>query len=259
MYQRLVVAALAIGLSASTVWAQAQPMAEENTGPNLNIARWAEGRYDYLTIKEKRSRGTERFYMNVHADGTRTMMMWHDVAARNAQFTVLLRVEKSFRPLEAFLNYWTQAGYKGSTRITVNGGELTAENNGPLGHLTQTVKVPDHISLGTHPISADGWHMWYVDAKAKGAQTGATYFMDASADLSRPALGSLQPQQFEAFGKATVVVPAGTFDALHYRIAGATDVWITEQDHLMIRMLNERSDREYLLMDFKTGRGGAKE
>ena len=37
--------------------------------------------------------------------------MWHDVFARNNQFTVMFRVTKDFRPIQAFVSYWTAAGF----------------------------------------------------------------------------------------------------------------------------------------------------
>ncbi|NIL98040.1 MAG: hypothetical protein GTO62_13170, partial [Planctomycetales bacterium] len=103
---------------------------------------WAEGTYRYLADGGKRLRGFEKFRLNVHPDGTRTLMMWHDLFARDLQYSVMLRVAADFRPLQAFANYWTDTGYKGSVFITVTGNELQAIANGPVGAVTQRLAVP---------------------------------------------------------------------------------------------------------------------
>ena len=95
----------------------------DSEGPNANILRWASGTYAYTTLSEPRDRGWERFHMNVYTDGSRTMNMWHDLSARDAQFTIILRVAENFRPLEAFVSYWVANGFKGSTLSSV-GREL---------------------------------------------------------------------------------------------------------------------------------------
>lgn len=231
----------------------------ENTGPNANITRWASGTYDYLTIKDKRARGTERFYMNAYPDGSRSMIMWHDLAARNAQFSVMLRVAANFRPLEAYVTYWTANGYKGSALMTVAGDKLTAISNGPQGSSTQSITVPERFSIGSHPLSGDGWHMWYEDPAAKGPQTqGQIYSMEATPDNTKPVSGTLLPLQFERIGPEKITVPAGTFDTVKYKLSGVSDVWILPQDRLVVRMTNSLRDLDYVLREFATGNNATK-
>lgn len=225
----------------------------ENTGPNTNITRWAEGTYTYQSLNEKRPRAWEKFHMNVHPDGSRTMIMWHDLFARNNQFTVVLRVAANFRPLESYLSYWTPNGYKGSNFTTVMGDKLSAVTNGPIGQITQSLTIPERVSIGTHPVAADGWHTWYEDAKAKGAQKGTLYSVEATADNNKPPLGVLIPFEFERLGKEKITVPAGTFDTIKYKLGGASDAWVTEQDKLMIRVVNAPRNLEYVLTEFKSG------
>ena len=124
----------------------------DTDGPNSNILRWASGTYAYTTLSEPRDRGWERFHMNVYADGSRTMNMWHDLSARSAQFTVIHRVAANFRPLETFLSYWVADGFKGSTLIRIDQDRLTANAHGPAGSYEQNIDVPDVFSVGTHPV-----------------------------------------------------------------------------------------------------------
>ena len=234
--------------------AQIGPAQTENTGPNKSILRWAEGTYRYLADGGSRERGIEKFRLNVHPDGTRTLIMWHDLFARNLQYSVMLRVQENFRPLQAFANYWTDTGYKGSAFITITGDRLEAIANGPVGTVTQSLPVPDAVSIGSHPVSGDGWHMWHVDPKVKGVQkTGAIYGIESSNDLSKPVLGSLNYMSFEVLGDENVSVPAGRFDTLRYRLAGRTDVWVMMPDRIVVKMSNGGRGYDYVLTEFLSG------
>jgi hypothetical protein len=179
--------------------------------------------------------------------------MWHDLYARNNQFTVVLRVAANFRPLESYLSYWTPNGYKGSNFIVVTGDKLTATTNGPQGTITQTLDVPETVSIGTHPVAGDGWHTWYEKAGATGAQKGALYSVEATADNAKPPLGTLIPFEFERLGKEKITVPAGTFDTVKYKLGGASEAWVLEQDKIMIRVLNAPRNLEYLLSEYTSG------
>lgn len=233
-------------------YAQTAP-APENTGPNTNIKRWAEGKYVYQTVKEKRNRGWERFHLNVHPDDSRTMIMWHDLSARNNQFTVVLRVAPNFRPLESYLTYWTPNGYKGSNFMQVNGTKLSAVTNGPIGQISQQIDVPQAVSIGTHPVSADGWHTWYEDVAVTGVQKGTLYSIEATDDNNKPPLGVLIPFQFERLGPEKVKTPAGTFDAVKYKLGGASEAWLFGPDKIMVKVVNAPRNLEYVLTEFKSG------
>ncbi len=247
--------AIAIGLFlAFPVCAQVAPTAEpENTGPNANVLRWAEGKFAYRSLKDQRDRGWERYRLTVHPDGSRTMLMWHDVYARNSQFTVMFRATKEFRPIQAFISYWTSAGFKGTALLNVQDDKLTAISTGPGGQQTETIPVPPRFSLGSHPVSADGWHMAAEDANSKAPQTGTVYSMEASTDLTRLPLGTLRPQEFQNLGRETISVPAGRFECTHYKVSGVVDVWITSEDRLMVRMVNAPRDLDYVLIEFSAG------
>ena len=261
---RFIFAVVGFVIFHSTAWAQ-QPVTgrSENVGPNASILRWAEGKYLYLTADGARQRGMEQFRMNVHPDGTRTMIMWHDLFARNSQYTVVLRVAPNFRPLEAYTSYWTGAGYKGSAMITVTANALEIMSTGPLGPITQSITVPEKFSIGSHPVAADGWHTWYGDVSAKGVQKdGQVYGMDVSADLTKPILGQLHPHEFEIIGQEKITVPAGTFEATKYRLGGspegAVEMWVATEDRIMIRTLIAARRADYVLEEFKSGNNAKK-
>jgi hypothetical protein len=211
--------------------------------------RRASGTYRYESIKDGSIRGEERWQFFAHPDGSRTMIMWHDLAARNAQFSVVLRVAKTFRPLEAYVSYWNGGAFKGSALIRVEGSRLSAQSSGPSGARNVAIDVPDAFSIGTHPVAGDGWHTWTTQADASGVQGSTLYAMEASADLAKPVLGKLTPLSIEYLGAETVVVPAGQFETLHVRIAGVNDLWITPHDRLVVKSVIGARDLQYVLVE----------
>lgn len=223
--------------------------ASENTGPNAAIVRRASGVYRYETIRDARRRGEERFQLLVHPDGSRTMLMWHDLAARNAQFTVVLRNDANLRPLEAFVSYWNDARFKGSASILVEGTRLTAQAAGPAGVIPQATVVPQQFSIGTHPVAADGWHTASYDAARGGEQLQTLYSMEAGPDPMKPVLGTLVPLKVERLGEETVEVPAGRFAATRWRVAGVNDLWVVGPDRLVVKSVIAARDLQYLLVE----------
>jgi hypothetical protein len=221
----------------------------ENTGPNASILRRASGVYRYETITDGRYRGEEHWQFLAHPDGSRTLLVWHDLAARNAQFSVVLRVAESFRPLEAFVSYWNGGIFKGSGHFRVAGARLVADSAGPSGVRNVTIDVPERFSIGTHPVAGDGWHTWTAQPDIRGVQTSALYGLEASADISKPVLGALGPLQLEFIGPESVEVPAGRFEALHVRLAGVNDLWVTARDRLVIKSVIPARDLQYLLVE----------
>ena len=216
---------------------------ESRSLDRAGIARWARGRYAYTTVKDGRARGTEDFHLTVHKDGSRSLSMWHDIFARHSQFSVNLQIDAQQRPTEAFISYWTVDGYKGSTHIKVNGAQLLADNRGQSGDLQQTLPVPANFSIGSHPVAGDGWHTFHCG-------DSQVYSMEATADLSKPMLGQLISMPCESLGSERITVPGGSFDTLHFRLGGVSDIWVTSQDRLMVKFISEKFDRAYTLVEF---------
>lgn len=223
----------------------------DRVGANPNISRWAEGEYAYRALGDGRDRGWERFRLTVHPDGSRSILMWHGLRARSAQFTVALRTEASFRPLDAYVSYWNDGKFKGSAAMRVSGGALDVVSHGAWGSFRERIDVPDRFSIGTHPIAADGWHLWVADVAGIPAQV---YGLEASGDPAKPIRGVVRAMPVQTIGYERISVPAGEFDTTHYRIAGGTDIWVHGEDRLMVRMRAERSDRDYVLTRFAAGR-----
>lgn len=217
------------------------------------VVRWAKGRYAYTTFRDGRARGTEDFHLTVHADGSRSLTMWHDIFTRHSQFSVNLNIDAAQRPTAAFISYWTVNGYKGSTYIKVDGSQLLADYRGQSGDLKQTLAVPPQFSIGSHPVAGDGWHTFSCDGAVGKPRSARVYSMEATADLARPMVGELTDMPCEAFGAERITVPGGTFDTLHFRLGSVSDIWITQQDRMMVKFTTEKFDRAYTLVEFQGG------
>lgn len=256
MRARVVIALCAATLLAATAGIAQQPTparaTTENTGPNASIVRRAEGVYRYETLGDGRVRGEERFQLFVHPDGSRTLSIWHDLAARNAQFTVVLRNGADFRPLDAFVSYWNGGRFKGAAHFLVEGGTLTAISRGPAGIVPQRMEVPAVFSIGTHPVAGDGWHTAGYDSQRGGQQTLTLYSLEAGTDVSKPVVGTLRPLTVERLGVETVEVPAGRFEAERWRLSGVNDLWVVGPDRLVVKSVIAARDLQYVLTRFET-------
>ncbi|MCS6948786.1 MAG: DUF3108 domain-containing protein [Steroidobacteraceae bacterium] len=211
------------------------------------VRRWAKGRYLYTALQERRARGSEEFHLTVYADGSRSLLFWHDLFARHSQFTVALRVGADWRPQEAYVNYYSGGAFKGSAHLLVAGNRLSGSSRGPSGVVSHAVEVPERFSIGAHPVAADGWHTAHAP---NPRQKVPIYTLEASADIGKPPLGRLTEVDCEFVGRETITVPAGTFETLRYRLAGANDIWIMPEDRIVVRMVSERLDRGYVLEEF---------
>jgi len=199
-------------------------------------ARVIDGEYRSEGIAAGERRGGERFQLVVHADGSRTLSISSDLTWRNAWFTVVLRSAADFRPLEAYASYWSAGRYKGSGHFSVDGSRLLAVSTGPeSGRQTQEIEVPQRFSMGTHPVSADGWHTAGIIAASPTKRQFPIYSVEAGADLAKPVLGTLVSLEVEYLGEETIEVPAGRFVAGRYRLAGMNDLWVHGPDRLVIR------------------------
>lgn len=232
--------------------ATARAAVTENLGPNAAIVRRAAGVYRYETISDGRVRGEERFQLFVHPDGSRTLSVWHDLAARNAQFTVVLRNAEDFRPLEAYVSYWNAARFKGSAHFLVDGASVTTTSRGPYGLVPQRLEAPAVFSIGTHPVAGDGWHTAGYDPVRGGVQTLQLLSVEAGTDLTKPVHGTFVPLSVERLGAETVEVPAGRFDAVRWRLSGVNDLWLVGEDRLVVKSVIAARDLQYVLTQWES-------
>lgn len=227
------------------------PMATAASG-NGAAQRAFSGEYRNETIANGERRGGERFELVVHADGSRTLSISTDLTSRNAWFSVLLRSAADFRPLEAYANYWNGGNHKGSGVFRIEGDRLLAESRGPQSGLQRgETQVPQRFSMGTHPVSADGWHTASHDPAQAAKQQVTLYSVEAGADATKPVLGSLVPLDIEYLGEETIEVPAGRYETRRYRLAGMNDLWVYGPDRIVIKSELPARGLRYVLISLQ--------
>lgn len=229
----------------------AQPAPAENTGPNTSIVRTVTGKMTFRTLSDGRVRGGEDFRLLVHPDGSRQIFISKDFKAVNAQQSMMTRVDARFRPLETYASYWTRDGFKGSIYVTVSGNELNAVALGPKGRVETALRVPDDISVVHHGEVMNGWYYWSENASSKTQQSSSVYILSAAPRGDSQVAGFLAESKFTRLGTEKVTTPAGSFDAVHYRLEGqeALEMWIAGEDRLLVRQTDVKNDREYLLTE----------
>ena len=231
-----------------TLHAQTPPA--ENTGPNTNIVREVSGTMTFTQMSDGRVRGHEYFRTTTHRDGTRTMNITKDISAANAFQTIIVRVAPDFHPLETYAAYWTGEGYRGSIQVTVTDGRLRAVSTAPLGVNTHEIAAPPNLSVVTHGEIMNGWYLWTEDPKSTAEQKAMSYNLNPVARGNAPVTGTLLPSSFTRKNAEKVTTPAGTFDTVRY-VLGELDMWIGTADRLLIRQVDAKAGREYLLTDLK--------
>lgn len=240
-------AVIALTLLATSALAQAP---SENLGANVNLVREVSGTMTFTQMSDGRVRGQEHFRMALHRDGTRTMNITKDLAAANAFQTIITRVAPDFRPLEVYAQYWTGEGYKGSIQVTVNGEQLRAVSSSVLGTNTHEIRVPQKLSVVTHGEIMNGWYLWSGDRTSGAEQSAMSYNLNPAARGNTPVTGTLMPSTFTRRGSEKVTTPAGTFETERYAL-GELDMWIGTIDRLLIRQVDPKAGREYLLTALK--------
>jgi hypothetical protein len=240
-----------ISLLMAAAPSRAQPAPPENTGPNTTLVRTVTGKMIFRTLSDGRVRGGEEFRLLVHPDGSRQIFISKDFKAVNAQQSMVTRVDARFRPLETWASYWTRDGFKGSIYLTVSGNELNAVAFGPKGRIETTLQVPPGISVVHHGEVMNGWYYWAEDPNSKAPQTSSVFILNAAPRGDAQVAGFLTESKFTRLGIEKVTTPAGTFDAVHYRLEGmeSLEMWVAGEDRLLVRQTDAKHDREYVLTE----------
>ncbi len=230
-------------------------LAQENYLTNDNIVRWSSGTYDYISVEENKKDGEETWLLTVHPDGTRTLRATNSYDRYIQAFRhVVMRADKNFRPLEAYVDFWVDGTWRGSGMVTVNGNMLSGLVNGPNGQLAQTLDVPDKFSLIPHPISSNSWPTWYYDKDKGGAQDIVVYDFDAQGKGVGGVLGSLDTQTVTYVGEETIDTPAGEFVTDHFVFGdGDPHFYLFGPDRMLARMTWDAAKVEYVLSDYRSG------
>lgn len=220
-----------------------------------NVSRWAAGKYAYRSLARQVQNGEEDWLLTVHPDGTRTLRATNAYKDRAQVLRhVVMRVDASFRPLEAYLDYWVDGQWRSSGLATVTGNTLEVILNSPNGRIAQTLVVPEHFSMVPHPIATDSWPAWYYDRTRGGPQPITVYAFDGRSLGASGMLGKLDSQSITFAGSEKVSTPAGTFDCDKFVFGeGDPALYLFGRDRMIAKMTWKAADVEYVLSDYRDG------
>jgi hypothetical protein len=196
------------------------------------VIRSASGTLQCRVVADGTPCGTDTFLMTVQSDATRTLRARAELPDRGMQIDIVLRVDRNFRPINAFSQTYSEGAFLGAGFWAVEGGTLTAMVKTPERLAEEKIPVPANFSMLLHPVAADGWHFGYYDKAKGGKQTSNRCAVGAARESIRCALA---PATLEFVADETIRVPAGTFKTEHYKFGESTDVWLTGADKLVVQ------------------------
>ena len=217
------------------------------TGDKVTI-RTINGSHICTTMRDGTPCGSDHWTITEQNDGTRTIRSFHDGTVRGTQMNLVMRADEDLKPLEAFINVYSQGNFLGSGFYVMNDGKLDVTVNAPDEYFTDQVELPEHYSLLLHPISVDGWHFGRYDRAVGGAQPITLCTLGAA---RRSVHCGTYPLELEFVADETLTVPAGTFETEHYRFGPDTDVWITGPDGIMVQHEYRVRDSRWQLTEIK--------
>ena len=228
-----------------------------NSENNLNDSRikTIKGSYDYGFINSDKLRGSEEWIITAHNDGSKTLQSFVDLWQLGHQTNVLMRVNKNFVPLDAFINFWRSNLYGGAVFLWAETSILSPEINlnskivGPSGNADYQLNVPANFSLRLHPVITEGWHVAFFNKSLiKTKQLGKIYNVVTKSNGTLKGIGLLQDNLVDYKGTEVVNVPAGKFKTDHFTFYdGRYDIWLWSEDKIVVLYKAISNNREYRL------------
>ena len=216
--------------------------------------RTLRGKILYTSNKPERlgqERGRESFIITAHTDGRRSLRALCEIDDPPTVLRdVVLSVDEHYYPLDCFTRLTLDDKFEGSgwMRLTHDSAETEAFNVND-GRISQRLELEQRVRwLASHPISSDGMGFAIYDRSRGPGRMFFPNMMVTSTD-HRGASGPLLFQLgfgIEYVGDETITVPAGTFDAHHFRYVDTAgqlpeehpeyNVWCTaDEDYIFLR------------------------
>lgn len=174
----------------------------------------------------RREFGRESFSMTQHPDGERTLRARCEidagvVAPRDVHREVTYTMDAAYRPIDCYNRLHANGRFLGAGWIRFTDTVAECEALSPTqGRISQRVALERPArSLGAHPLSCDVLHCARFDhsAAARVQRQPDVWMTSIEHDgCSGPLLATIA-FDLEYCGRESVTVPAGTFEADHYR------------------------------------------
>lgn len=222
---------------------------------NDSTIKILKGSYDYSFIDSDKLRGREEWIITTHNDGSKTLQSFVDLWQLGHQTNVLMRVNKNFVPIDAFINFWRSNVYGGAVFLWAETSSISPKINlnskiiSPSGNADYNLDVPTNFSLRLHPVITEGWHVAFFDKSiTKTKQLGKIYNVVTKSDETLKGIGILQDNIVDYKGTEVINVPAGKFKTDHFTFYdGRYDIWLWSEDKIIVLYKAISNNREYRL------------
>ena len=235
----------------------------QDQGPAPDLEKQFQYTHGRLSYRKKtpsgEERGREDWWLTRNRDGSRTMRTLS--MTDDSQFVrdVTYTLGADARPLQVFIQLQVGEQWVGSGYFRVSGDTMNIVTDSvDTGHTLQTVHVPPRFHVLTHAVMLDGWPSWAFDEALGGDQTIAVYSTSQLWNGTDGPLGRMTKQRFTLVGSEQITVPAGTFQARHFRFGAnpdpklASDVWVTGADNILVKYDWPSRGLEYVLVSLTT-------
>lgn len=231
--------ALAVGLCLGLAF----PASAEQTSGSSAIEKIVRGTTVCRDTKNDNAYcGADYWMMSVHENGYRVFTVASDQRAQNETRHATLWVDEMNRARESYAVSIVNGTLAGSSYVHLDGAmaDVTVNDAGipdtPPGIRHQVIESfePEN-SLGTEPASADGLHFLDYDLEAGGPQPHSVYWY-GGIDQGGMA-GGFVTSEYEYLGAEDVELADGKIiPAYHFRMISGSEVWIGQEDYIMLRM-----------------------
>lgn len=199
-------------------------------------------------------RGREDWWLTRNRDGSRTMRTLAMTDDSKFVRDVIYTIGADERPRLVLIQLQVDSQLTGSGYFRVSGDQMTIVTDAvDTGHTVQVVDVPARFHVLTHAVMLDGWPVWALDMAQGGSQTIDVYTTSPLWNGTSGPLGRMIEQRFTLLGTEKITVPAGTFEAEHFRSGDASDtgpashIWVTGKDNILLRYDWPAYGMEYVL------------
>ncbi len=204
-------------------------------------------------------RGREWFTITRHPNGDRTMRSMCEIDDSQVLRDVVYTVNKEFQPLDAFIRLTVKERFMGSGWFHFS--EDLAECETLMtegGRVSQKIKLNGRPPFfGAHPVAGDCWCAGGFDrSQAEPVQLLGGGMMSSLLPngASGPMLSPMD-MQVEYVGLEEVSVPAGTFEAHHFRFLvdglGPEELWCFGDDLIFVKIRWDHLATTYELVELE--------
>jgi hypothetical protein len=212
------------------------------------ITKNLKGKISYIGA-DGAERGREWFSFTHSQDGQHTLRAYNEIDDTEVQRDVVYTMDANWRPLDCFNRLHVKGKFLGTgwMRFTPTLAECEVYNV-EIGRSNQRFELARPAqSLGAHPLTCDVLHLSQFDHKRpeKIQSIDGTWMTSPLPNgASGPWLAN-ETLTMEYLGPEKLTVPAGTFDAHHYRFVlppnadgspRSEECWCRHPDYLFLKV-----------------------